>query len=71
MYMLSLSPPSPSVFVCVCEHIHIRENEEVVSDDEKPDFLGKKMRLVIANYSGCPRQGWKSVIEIVLGFGGC
>lgn len=48
MHMLSLSPFPPCVCVCVCEHIHIRENKEIVSDDEKPDFLEKKMGLVIA-----------------------
>lgn len=57
--------------VYVCIHTHISENKEAVSDAEKSDFLGKKMGPVIANYSGCSRQGWKSDIKIVLGFGEC
>lgn len=56
--------------VCVYAHIHthISEKKEAVSDAEKSDFLGKQTGPVVVNYSGCPRQGWKSDVEIVLGF---
>lgn len=71
---LALSPlPSPPVYVYVYVRIHtcISENKEAVSDDEKSDLLGKKMGPVIANYPGCPRQGWRSDVETVLRFGEC
>lgn len=29
------------------------------------------MRHAVANNAGCPRQDWKSGIEIVWGFGKC
>lgn len=32
--------------------------------------LGRKCNSVVANHAGCPRQHWKSGIEIFWGFGG-
>lgn len=62
MYSFSLPLLPPPSHLCVCVHIytHIPENKEALSDDDASDFHEKKMGQVVADYAGCPRQGWTS-----------
>lgn len=73
VFFLSTSSPTPLKSVCVYVYIHtykLKIKESVCGDDAS-DFLGKKMQHVVANHAGCPRQRWKSGIEVVWGFGEC